>query len=242
MKIYPAIDLAGGKCVRLEQGRFDRCTVYGDDPLAMAATFAAQGATALHVVDLDGARDPALRQTELIARLVRAVSIPVQTGGGIRSIADVEGLLEAGVARVIIGSLTVREPRLSIEILERFDPTKIIFALDVHLDERGVFKVAQGAWAQGSKLTLDDALARYLPHGLKTVLCTDISRDGMLVGPSYELYRTMRARYPKLELLASGGVGTLDDLRALAAMGADGAIVGKALYAGRFTLQEALAC
>ena len=242
MKLYPAIDLKGGKCVRLEQGRFDRVTVYGEDPLATAAGFAKAGASALHVVDLDGARDPAARQIALVEALAHGTTLAVQVGGGIRSVDDVARLLAAGAARVVVGSLTVRDPQLAFELLERFGPKSIVFALDVRLDAQGVPLLATAGWSENATVTLWDALARYVPAGLHTILCTDIGRDGMLVGPALELYRTTRERYPRLELLASGGVASLDDLRALKAMGADGAIVGKALYAGRFTLEEALAC
>ncbi|MBN1960972.1 MAG: 1-(5-phosphoribosyl)-5-[(5-phosphoribosylamino)methylideneamino]imidazole-4-carboxamide isomerase [Deltaproteobacteria bacterium] len=242
MKIFPAIDLSEGKCVRLEQGRFDRLTVYGDDPVAMAKSFADAGATVLHVIDLDGARDEKARQISIIESIARNVSMAVQVGGGIRSINDVESYLNIGVSRVIIGSIVIRAPKTAVELFARFGAERIVFALDVKIDEQGTPLLATSGWSQNETVTLWQVLELFMPAGLRTVLCTDISRDGMLTGPNLDLYRDILSRYSNIELLASGGVSSLDDLRALKSINTSGVIVGKALYAGRFTLAEALAC
>ncbi|MBL9216159.1 MAG: 1-(5-phosphoribosyl)-5-[(5-phosphoribosylamino)methylideneamino]imidazole-4-carboxamide isomerase [Opitutaceae bacterium] len=242
MIIYPAIDLRGGRVVRLTEGRFDQEKSYGDDPVAVARDFAAAGAAWLHVVDLDGAKDPARRQTPLVERLARESGLRVQTGGGIRDEAQIAALLAAGVQRVIVGSLAVREPDRVRGWLGRFGPERIILSPDVRLDAAGIPRVAAAGWQESTGVALDDLLAGFLPAGLVHILCTDISRDGRLSGPNTALYAGLARRFPALQIQASGGVSSLDDLRALRATGAAGAIVGRALYERKFTLKEALAC
>jgi len=242
MIIYPAIDLRGGRVVRLTEGKFDQEKSYGDDPLAVARGFRAAGATWLHVVDLDGAKDPAKRQTALVEQLARDSGLRVQTGGGIRDESQVATLLLAGVQRVIIGSLAVRQPDLVHGWLRQFGPEKIILSPDVHLDAAGIPRIAAAGWQETTGVALDDLLKGYLPAGLVHILCTDISRDGKLTGPNSALYAQLVQRFPTLQIQASGGVSSLDDLRTLQTTGAAGAIVGRALYENKFTLREALAC
>lgn len=242
MIIYPAIDLRGGRVVRLTEGRFDQEKTYGDDPLAVAREFAAAGAKWLHVVDLDGTKDPAKRQTALVERLARESGLRVQTGGGLRDEAQVEALLHAGAHRVIVGSLAIREPERVRGWLARYGAEHLALALDVRIDATGTPRVATAGWQETSKESLDRVVADYLSAGLVHALCTDISRDGKLTGPNAQLYTGLRARFPGLRLQASGGVASLDDLRRLRALGAAGAIVGRALYEKKFTLAEALAC
>jgi len=242
MIIYPAIDLRGGRVVRLTEGKFDQEKSYGDDPLAVARGFKAAGATWLHVVDLDGAKDPAKRQTPLVEKLARDSGLRVQTGGGIRDESQVATLLKAGVQRVIVGSLAVRQPDLVRGWLKQFGPEKIILSPDVRLDAAGVPRIAAAGWQETTGVALDDLLNRYLPAGLIHILCTDISRDGKLTGPNSALYAQLVKRFPSLQIQASGGVSSLDDLRVLKTTGSAGAIVGRALYENKFTLQEALAC
>ncbi len=242
MIIYPAIDLRGGRVGRLTEGRFDQEKSYGDDPLAVAREFAAAGATWLHVVDLDGAKDPAKRQTALVEKIARGSGLRVQTGGGIREEAQIEALLAAGVQRVIVGSLAAREPERVRGWLTRFGAEHIILAPDVRLDADGTPRVAAAGWQESTGLALDDFLNGYLPAGLIHILCTDISRDGKLTGPNTALYAQLVKRFPSLQIQASGGVSSLDDLRALQKTGSAGAIVGRALYEKKFTLQEALKC
>ncbi len=242
MIIYPAIDLRGGRVVRLTEGRFDQETSYGDDPVAVAKGFAAGGARWLHVVDLDGAKDPAQRQTALVARLARESGLAMQTGGGLRRTEQVQALLDAGATRVIVGSLAVTDPTLVADWLQKFGGGKIVLALDARTDAQGIFRLATAGWQETSALTVADLVARYLPHGLRHVLCTDISRDGKLTGPNTALYVELRTLFPDVHWQASGGVASLDDLRGLKSAHLAGAIVGRALYENKFTLQEALSC
>jgi len=242
MIIYPAIDLRGGRVVRLTEGKFDQEKSYGDDPLAVAREFKAAGATWLHVVDLDGAKDPAKRQTPLVERLARESGLRVQTGGGIRDEAQVAALLGAGVRRVIVGSLAVRSPDLVRGWIKSFGPEHIILSPDVRLDAAGVPRIAAAGWQETTGVALDDFLHDYLAAGLVHILCTDISRDGKLTGPNSALYAELVKKFVTLQIQASGGVSSLDDLRELKSTGSSGAIVGRALYEKKFTLQEALAC
>ncbi|HET7535340.1 MAG TPA: 1-(5-phosphoribosyl)-5-[(5-phosphoribosylamino)methylideneamino]imidazole-4-carboxamide isomerase [Candidatus Didemnitutus sp.] len=242
MIIYPAIDLRGGRVVRLTEGRFDQEKSYGDDPLAVARGFATSGATWLHVVDLDGAKDPAKRQTPLVEKLARESGLRVQTGGGIREEAQIEALLAAGVQRVIVGSLAVKEPERVRSWYKRFGPERIVLSPDVRLDATGTPRVAAAGWQETTGLALDELLQGYLPAGLTHILCTDISRDGKLTGPNSALYAQLVKKFPSLQIQASGGVSSLDDLRVLRTTGATGAIVGRALYENKFTLKEALTC
>lgn len=242
MIIYPAIDLRGGRVVRLTEGRFDQEKSYSNDPLAVAGEFAAAGATWLHVVDLDGAKDPAKRQTVLVEKLARGSGLRVQTGGGIRDEAQIAALLAAGARRVIVGSLAAKQPELVCDWLKRFGPEKIVLSPDVRLDPAGTPRVAAAGWQESTGLALDDFLGGYLAAGLMHILCTDISRDGRLTGPNTALYAQLAGKFPSLQIQASGGVSSLDDLRGLKPTGCAGAIVGRALYEGKFTLREALAC
>jgi phosphoribosylformimino-5-aminoimidazole carboxamide ribotide isomerase len=242
MIIYPAIDLRGGRVVRLTEGKFDQEKTYGSDPLAVAREFASAGATWLHVVDLDGAKDPAQRQTALVESLARGSGLRVQTGGGIRDEAQITALLAAGVQRVIVGSLAARQPDLVRGWLGKFGAERIILSPDVRLDAAGTPRVAAAGWQESTGLALDDLLEGFLPAGLRHILCTDISRDGKLTGPNAALYSSLVKKFPTLQIQASGGVSSLDDLRTLQATGAAGAIVGRALYEKKFTLPQALAC
>jgi len=242
MIIFPAIDLRGGRVVRLTEGKFDQEKTYGDNPLAVAREFAAAGATWLHVVDLDGAKDPLQRQTALVEKIARGSGLRVQTGGGIRDETQIEALLAAGVQRVIVGSLAAREPARVRGWFARFGAERLILAPDVRLDADGTPRVAAAGWQESTGLALDEFLRGYLPAGLIHILCTDISRDGKLTGPNSALYAQLVKRFPTLQIQASGGVSSLEDLRVLQTTGSAGAIVGRALYEKKFTLQEALAC
>lgn len=241
MILYPAIDLRRGRVVRLTEGSFDAEKAYFDDPVAVAREFAAAGSPWLHLVDLDGAKDPAQRQTALVSAIVQACGLRVQSGGGIRDESHVRTLLDAGVTRVIVGSLAVKQPDLVGGWLEKFGPEKIVLALDVRLNAAGVPMIAVAGWQADSGVTLDATLRTFLPRGLRHILCTDISRDGKLTGPNFELYAQLRRDFPTIDVQASGGVSSLDDLRRLKREGAHGAIVGRALYENKFTLKEALA-
>ena len=234
MIIYPAMDLMGGKCVRLEQGRFADRTTYADDPADALARFAEAGASWAHVVDLDGARERAPRQHDLIAELAGSAPLKLQVAGGFRTAASVGRMLEAGVGRVVIGSLAVQKPDLVRELIAEFGGDRITLALDVHIVD-GRPMVATAGWTETSGKTLWD-LAEAFPTA-RHLLVTDISRDGMLAGPNFALLDEAIERLPQFAIQASGGVSSIDDLRRLRT---HGAIVGKALWEGRISLEEAL--
>lgn len=239
MLILPAIDLRAGQCVRLAQGRFDAVTQYGD-PFAQLRAFAESGARWVHVVDLDGAEAGAARQYALIGELARAGLAQIQSGGGVRSRADVAALLDAGVSRVVVGSAAARAPGVVRDWIAEFGVERICCAFDVRAEGAG-WAVAQAGWAEASGVSLDDALAAYPEGMLRHILVTDIARDGVLSGPNVALMRALCDARPDLAIQASGGVAMLADLAALRASGVSGAIVGRALYEKRFTLEAALA-
>lgn len=237
MLIYPAIDLMGGRCVRLAQGRFEEATVYPADPAAALADFAAAGAQWTHIVDLDGAREKSPRQHDLLADLAANSRQSLQVAGGFRERDQLARLFDAGVARIVIGSLAVEDPAAVQAFLDEFGPERITLAFDVRL-VNGVPEVATAGWLEGSGRSLWDIAALY--PGARHILVTDIGRDGMLTGPNLPLLAEVVERLPHLAVQASGGVATLADLTALKGLGADGAIVGKALWEERFGLAEAI--
>ncbi|MCY4184620.1 MAG: 1-(5-phosphoribosyl)-5-[(5-phosphoribosylamino)methylideneamino]imidazole-4-carboxamide isomerase [Rhodobacteraceae bacterium] len=236
MIVYPAIDVMDGKCVRLYKGDFGQQTTYGDSPEDVAVQFRKQGAKWLHLIDLDGARTPENRQLKVIKNITCKSEMRVQTGGGIRSVEEVASLLDTGVGRVIIGSLATKEPEMVKGMITRFGPDKICLAADVQT-RNGDYFVAISGWQELSQIPLRSFIKDYLGVGLKHVLCTDISRDGTLKGCNVNLCNTIQKEFPEIDLQASGGVGSLDDLKQLSTAGV---IVGKALYEGTFTLAEAL--
>ena len=240
--LIPALDLIDGNVVRLQQGDFARQTTFATNPLPLVQGYQTAGAQYLHVVDLDGARDPAKRQIELLGRITASTTMTVQVGGGLRSRADLEQLFEAGVKRAVIGSLAVKQPQLVQAWLNDYGPDAIVLALDVHIASDGQAYVATHGWQETSTLTLHQLIETFAVDGLRHVLCTDISRDGMLTGSNVALYGALKQRYPQLIVQASGGIASLDDLRQLQAVNCDAAILGKALLTGKFTLEEALAC
>jgi phosphoribosylformimino-5-aminoimidazole carboxamide ribotide isomerase len=235
--ILPAIDLIGGRVVRLLRGRFDAETAYGDDPQAQACAFVSQGAQWIHVVDLDGARDGGARQTAMIGALAGLAR--VQAGGGVRTTGDVETLLDAGVARVVVGSLSAYRPDLVRAWLDQFGPDRITVALDVEFDGDLPIVLARG-WQERAGVTLWEALAALGPR-LAHLLVTDVSTDGAMSGPNLALARRVMAERPDLAFQASGGVASLADIAALRGAGVPATIVGRALYEGAFTLPDALA-
>lgn len=237
MILYPAIDLMGGRVVRLAQGRFDDATIYSGDPADALAGFADAGAQWAHIVDLDGARAGAPVQHDLLAALARTGTLNLQVAGGFRTADQLARMFDAGVARVVIGSLAVEDSETTAALFERFGGDRITLALDVRIDE-GEPIVATRGWVEGSGRNLWNVAGLY--PAARHLLVTDISRDGMLSGPNLDLIARTAAALPHLALQASGGVATLDDLDRIRDAGAAGAIVGKALWEGRIPLAEAL--
>ena len=229
MLLIPSIDLRNGRCVRLLKGNFDQETRYDLEPHELLQRYRALGATWLHVVDLDGARDGKLANRSVIIRLASQKALNVQVGGGVRSTAVVDDLLRNGIDRVIVGSAAVENPAEVQGWLKRYGPEKIGLAFDIRHDSQGVPRVLIRGWTKDSELSLWDAIDSYLPHGLKHVLCTDAELDGAMQGPAVNLYKQFTKRYPQIQLQASGGVRSAADLAALADVGSAAAISGKAL-------------
>ena len=234
MQLYPAIDLKDGACVRLRQGAFDDVTRYGDDPGAMAAHWGEQGATFLHVVDLDGARNGRPTNLDAIRSIRKAVSFPIEVGGGIRNEEACEQLFAEGVDRVIIGTRAVTDPEFLNRLLERFGPEKVIAGVDA---KNGY--VAVSGWEELSTVTSESLCLRMKEQGILHVIYTDISRDGMMSGPNVAATKHL-TEATGLDIIASGGVSCMEDLTSLDKAGIRGAILGKALYEGAVDLREAV--
>jgi phosphoribosylformimino-5-aminoimidazole carboxamide ribotide isomerase len=239
MLLIPAIDLRGGQCVRLLQGRFDAETVYASDPLDVLQSYLALGARQIHVVDLDGARDGSQGNRPTLRRIVeRAGRDALQVGGGVRTSQVADELFELGVARVVVGSVAVTEPDEVASWIREFGPERVVLAFDVRLDEGGTPRLATHGWERQTQTSLWNAVERYLPAGLRHVLCTDVERDGALSGPNVDLYRQCARRFPGIAWQASGGVSAAADLHALATTGAASVISGRALLEGRLKAEE----
>ncbi|MEH7112682.1 1-(5-phosphoribosyl)-5-[(5-phosphoribosylamino)methylideneamino]imidazole-4-carboxamide isomerase [Neobacillus niacini] len=232
--IYPAIDMRGGNCVRLLQGDYDKETIYGDSPFDMAQAFAADGASFLHMVDLDGAKDGKRVNDSFVIEAAKQLKVNVQIGGGIRSEMDILHYLENGITRVIIGSIAVSNPEFAIEMIRKYGKQIV-----VGIDAKNGY-VATHGWLTTSEVKAVELSKRFADAGAETFIFTDIATDGTLSGPNIAAVCEM-AEVTGKDVIASGGVSSLADLRALHAEGVRGAIVGKALYENRFTLKQALA-
>lgn len=239
-ELYPAIDLRFGRCVRLMQGDFERETVYGDDPVRVARDYEASGARWVHVVDLDAARTGEQANLDAVRSVCDGVGCSIEAGGGVRSLDSAQRLLEAGAARVVVGTAAVEDPALVEQLCERFDGR-----VAVGLDARGR-EVAVRGWTEGSGADLVELAKRFDKVGVEALIVTEIGRDGMMTGPDLDQL-AMVLEATGLPVIASGGVGSLDDLRSLASLGdrvrpLAGVIVGRALYEGRFSVEEAITC
>ncbi len=235
MIIYPAIDLKNGQCVRLTKGDYDRMTVYEADPVKVARRWEAEGAQVLHLVDLDGARGGERVNEPVVRRILEAVSIPVQLGGGIRDTAAVETFLQVGVDRVIIGTAALTNPDWIRDMFRQYGQRII-----VSIDAVGGL-VAVDGWETVSRIRAVDLVRELEGAGLRRVVYTDIEKDGMLAGPNFAMYEELQ-KLSTVEIIASGGITTLSDVRRLRDMELYGAIIGKSLYNGNLTLKEVLSC
>lgn len=240
--IIPAIDLIEGKVVRLYQGDYEQTTEYKLDPVDVVHQYADEGAQWLHIVDLTGAKDTSKRQLTLISEMVATQRMKFQSGGGVRTKADVEGLLAAGVERVVIGSLAVTQPEVVEQWMLEFGPQHIVLALDINIDEDGNKFVATHGWQQDSGVSIEALIERYSKVGLQHVLCTDISRDGTLKGANDALYQEVVRQFPHVQWQASGGIGCLNDIAILKPTNVAGVILGRALLEGKFSVKEAIEC
>lgn len=232
MKIIPAIDLLDGQVVRLQKGDYQKKTVYNDNPVEEAAKFKEAGFSHIHVVDLNGAKSGEFENLPIIKQIIDEVGLSVQTGGGVRSRADIEQLLDAGLSGIICSSMTVKKPEEWIQAIQDH-PEQMILGLDL---KDG--KMAYGGWLETSDQSISEFLKPMMDAGLQTVLSTDIARDGMLTGPNIEMYRNLKSEFPGLSWIASGGVSKIKDLEDLQELNIYGVVVGKAYYEGKINLVD----
>ncbi len=240
-QVIPAIDLRGGRVVRLRQGDYARETVFACKPLDLAERYADSGVQRLHVVDLDGARSGRFENLAAIEAIARAGRLEVQAGGGVRTTDDLRRLLTAGVARVVVGSVAVENPYATAIWINQFGPDKLVLALDVRR-LAGSWRLPVHGWTEESSVRLADLVSHYRRAGARDVLCTDIDRDGTLTGFNLKLYRDLHALAPEFTIQASGGACSLDDIRRVRETGVGAVIVGRALLEGNLSLQEAMRC
>lgn len=235
MKLFPAIDLYDHKAVRLYKGRYEEMTVYSEDPLAVARTFVAAGATCLHLVDLAGARDGTTPHLDLVTRIANETPLFVEIGGGIRTMDTARAYLDGGVDRVILGTAAVTDQAFLVEALATFGAERIAVGVDI----KDGFVAIKG-WRENSAVDAFDFCRQMTDLGVRYIICTDISKDGAMQGTNRTLYSELSARFPTLSITASGGVSDMDDIRALRAQNLYAAIIGKAYYIGAIDLREAL--
>ena len=233
IELIPAIDIIEGQCVRLTKGDYDQKTVYRDSPAEVAKEFEEIGFKRLHVVDLDGAKSKHIVNSDVLHRITTDTQLIVDFGGGIKTDEDIEKAFTAGASKVTIGSIAVTNPDLFMGWLEKYGAERIILGADVRHG-----KVSINGWKEDSSEDLLPFLKKYVDAGVKNVLCTEISKDGTLTGPAIELYQSMMTAYPELHLIASGGVSSIDDIKALEAAGIPAVVFGKAIYEGKINLNE----
>lgn len=233
MKIIAAIDIMDGKCVRLTQGNFGSKKVYDEDPVEMAQRFEDANLEYIHVIDLDGAQQGAVTNWQTLEDIRANTALRIDFGGGVKTTEDVEQLLELNVDRINVGSVAVKEPEKFNDWIRQFGSDNFILSTDVKGNE-----IKVNGWQDKTGVTIYDIIEQYQPTGIEHVTCTDISADGMLKGPNFELYKQLISRFPKLKFTASGGVSSMDDLAQLKPLGVYGVIIGKAIYEGKVTLEE----
>lgn len=231
MRIIPAIDLIDGKCVRLSKGDYATQKIYNEHPLEVAKAFEAHGIQHLHLVDLDGAKSKHIVNHKVLEDIASKTSLKIDFGGGLKSDEDLKIAFESGAHQVTGGSIAVKEPGVFEQWIETYGSEKIILGADVQGD-----RIATNGWLETSEHRLVDFVKDYHAKGIQYVICTDISKDGMLEGPSFEVYADLLAAQPGIKLIASGGISSFDELPRLAAMGCEGTIIGKAIYENRITL------
>lgn len=233
MQIIPAIDIIDGKCVRLTQGDYGQKTIYNENPLEVAKQFEDAGLQRLHLVDLDGAKAGAVKNWKVLESIAGNTSMVIDFGGGVKREEDVRIILSSGAALVTIGSLAVKNERLFVQWLQQFGADKFLLGADVKNE-----KIAVGGWLETTDILIYDFIEQYTTHGITQLFCTDVSKDGKLEGPSVALYQHILTRFPALHFIASGGVSSMDDLYALQEIGCAGAIVGKAIYENKISIQD----
>ena len=233
INVIPAIDLIDGKCVRLTKGDYNQKKQYDASPLDMALRYQDIGIRRLHVVDLDGAKSSSPKNLHVLEEIAIRTSLEIEWGGGIKSDKALYDAYNAGADYLIIGSVAVSKPDLFARWLDEYGGGRLILGADIHEG-----RVAINGWLEKSGQTIDALIDRFIPHGLREVICTDISKDGMLQGPTFDLYARLQAKYPEQDIIVSGGISKMDDIRRLDEMNLRHVIVGKAIYEGRITLEE----
>lgn len=233
IEIIPALDVLGGRCVRLTQGDYETEKVYDEDPVAVAKRFVGAGLRRLHLVDLDGARSGQIINREVLERITAETPLEVDFGGGIKTDNDIEIAFECGAKQVTVGSIAIENRGLFLDWVRRYGAEKIILGADARNGG-----IAIRGWKEQTTIALDTFIASYMEEGVTTVICTAIECDGLLSGPSLLMYQSLVEKFPDLNVIASGGVSCLEDIRALEDIGVYGVIVGKAFYEGRITLEE----
>ncbi|HEU4555943.1 MAG TPA: 1-(5-phosphoribosyl)-5-[(5-phosphoribosylamino)methylideneamino]imidazole-4-carboxamide isomerase [Chitinophaga sp.] len=231
--VIPAIDIIGGKCVRLTQGDYAQQKVYNEHPLEVAKAFEDIGVKRLHLVDLDGAKKGAVVNWKVLEAIAGKTGLVVDFGGGIKTAKDLDIVFESGAALATIGSIAVKDPELFFEWVKKYGPEKIFLGADVKEE-----KIAVGGWLETTPLSVFDFLEQNVRQGVQHIFCTDIAKDGLLQGPSVKLYQQILERFPNINFVASGGVSNLQDVETLREIGCSGAIIGKAIYEGNITMQQ----
>ena len=237
IELIPAIDIINGQCVRLTKGDYRQKTVYSDSPAEVAKGFEQLGFKRLHVVDLDGAKSKHIVNDEVLRSITKETILKVDFGGGIKTDEDIRKAFDAGAKMVTVGSIAVQQPELCFEWIRKYGAERIILGADVRHG-----KISINGWKEDSDEDLLPFLRKYIDAGIKNVLCTEISKDGTLAGPAIELYKSIMQEYPELHLIASGGVSSIDDIKALDAAGIPAVVFGKAIYEGRIDLKELITC
>ncbi len=233
MKIFPAIDLMGGKCVRLVQGDFKQQIIYNENPLDVAKSFEDAGFTHLHLVDLQGAREGKVVHLNILEKISTGTGLNIDFGGGIKSDTDAQNIFDAGAKQINVGSIAVKNKQLVLKFLQKYGSEKIIISADVNNEI-----IAINGWEERTQINIMDFIKDYTDAGVNYVTCTDISKDGLLEGPSFELYKKIQMEFPLLNLIGSGGVSTIADVKQLAQTNIYGLIIGKAFYEGRIKSDE----
>ena len=232
MKIIPAIDIIDGKCVRLSKGDYDTKKIYNENPLEVAKEFESFGIQFLHLVDLDGAKSKHIVNQKVLEKIATETNLQIDFGGGLKSLEDIEIAFDSGAKQITIGSLAVQDPEFCFQLIEKYGSEKIILGADCENQ-----KIKTSGWLEESNLNVIDFIQQYQEKGIQNVICTDISKDGMLQGASTELYEEILNK-TKIQLIASGGISCLEDVQKMKEIGCSGTIIGKAIYEGRIELKE----
>jgi phosphoribosylformimino-5-aminoimidazole carboxamide ribotide isomerase len=233
MQIIPAIDIINGKCVRLTQGDYSAMKIYNEDPLEVARQFEDAGLVRLHLVDLDGAKDGKVRNWKVLERIAGKTELVIDFGGGIKSSNDLDIVFNSGASLAAIGSMAVKDEAGFLSWIEHYGAIRFLLGADVKSE-----KIAVAGWQETTDIWVYDFIRKYISHGVNQVFCTDVSKDGLLQGPSIKLYKNIITEFPSLFFIASGGVSSISDLEQLASIGCNGAIVGKAIYENRISLKD----